>query len=345
MKILILKNKGVNEKFVEQEIENLKFFKNIKKNFQLPNIPYTLEVRDIDFDVKVKKKGTASNGKSGYTLKTLPTIPTGFDRVAIMYDGVPIFNGGGNFAYSHKKRINGAFVTEIPDSSDNHVLPHELMHLECNEKKEQGFNVIDSMDKTKVDGKLIPYYKNNTPTAHLGNYHVTLLSINKYKDNSKQTLINSIMAQIAILTAQLKSKKKSKWFSPLETKGLDEDFVLNYLEPGREESGTPWIINSGYRNTSKGNHGLRRAVDLKCVSGKLFAIVKSMRDNGYTPAETYDIVKSIINKPVFDSDNQALIVRGAIKTGITRIGVYNVHCHIDDSPNRTSPTIWYGTSE
>jgi zinc D-Ala-D-Ala carboxypeptidase len=317
MKILILKNKGVNEKFVEKEIENLKFFKNIKKNFQLPNIPYTVEVRDIDFDVKVKKKGKASDGRIGYTLKTLPTIPTGFDRVAIMYDGVPIFNGGGNFAYSHKKRINGAFVTEIPDSSDNYVLPHELMHLECNEKKEQGFNVIDSMDKTKVDGKFVPYYKNNTPTAHLGNYHVTLLSINKYKDNSKQTLIDSIIAQIAVLMGQINSKKKYKNFSDLEVKGLDHDFVV-LLDKARDIAGIPFVINSGFR-TPEHNKKVGGVADSAHLSGKA---VDLRARNG---EETYAIIKS------------------AMDVGIKRIGINRASqfVHLDISyADKPYPTIY-----
>jgi zinc D-Ala-D-Ala carboxypeptidase len=317
MKILILKNKGVNEKFVEKEIENLKFFKNIKKNFKLPNIPYTVEVRDIDFDVKVKKKSKASDGRIGYTLKTLPIIPTGFDRVAIMYDGVPIFNGGGNFAYSHKKRINGAFVTEIPDSSDNYVLPHELMHLECNEKKEQGFNVIDSMDKTKVNGKFVPYYKNNTPTAHLGNYHVTLLSINKYKDNSKQTLIDSIIAQIAVLMGQIKDRKKYKNFSELEVKGLDHDFVV-LLDKARDIAGIPFVINSGFR-TPEHNKNVGGVANSSHLSGKA------------------------VDLKAINDEEQWLIVNALMKLNIQRITVYtesnHIHCDMDLTLNYPRLTI------
>ena len=52
MKIAILKNKGVNDKFVEKEIKNLKYFSNINKNFALNNIPYTVTVIETDFDVK-----------------------------------------------------------------------------------------------------------------------------------------------------------------------------------------------------------------------------------------------------------------------------------------------------
>ena len=90
MKIAILKNKGVNNKFVKKEIKNLKYFSNINKNFALNNIEYTVTVIETDFEVETKRRGTATNGKVGYTLKSLPEIPLGYDFVAIMYDGVPM---------------------------------------------------------------------------------------------------------------------------------------------------------------------------------------------------------------------------------------------------------------
>lgn len=303
MKIAVLVNKGTNEKFVEKEIENLNFFNNINKNFGLNNIPYTYEVIDIDFDVNVKKKGQASDGTNGYTLKELPDIPLGYDFVCIMYDGVPIFSGGGNYAYSHPKPINGAYVSEIPDSSNDHVLPHELMHLICNKLKDLGYKVIDQMDSTKVNGKWIPYHKNNTPTANLGNYHVTLLSIDKYTKflSSKTNPLGLPDAVWKLILSFVEANKKPKYknFSELEVKGLNHDFVL-LLDKAREftrlltekykahKNGIPFIINSGFRTpehnkrvggVSNSSHLTGNAVDLKAMNDEeQWFIVRSLME-------------------------------------------------------------------
>lgn len=69
MKILVIKNKGVNKKFVEKEIERLSYFSRIKKLFGIDNIPYTVREIESDIDIKVSVKGKATDGQTGYTLK------------------------------------------------------------------------------------------------------------------------------------------------------------------------------------------------------------------------------------------------------------------------------------
>ena len=325
MKIAILKNKGVNDKFVEKEIENLKYFSNINKNFALNNIPYTVTVIETDFDVKIKQKGKAKDGQTGYTLKSLPEIPLGYDFVAIMYDGVPMFKKNtGNFAYSRREPINGSFITEIPDGSNDHVLPHELMHLIGKKLKSLGHSVIDQMDSTIVDGQLIPYYKNNVPESHLGNYHVTLLSYNpftKYLNEPKDFMSSLPKAVLELIKSFLAinaaKKPKYKNFSELEVKGLEHEFVL-LLDKARDIAGIPFVINSGFRTPE---HNKR--VGGVANSAHLSGLAVDLRAR--TGAETYGIIKA------------------AMEVGIKRIGInrakHFVHLDINYS-DKPYPTIY-----
>lgn len=322
MKIAILVNKGTNEKFVEKEIENLNFFNKINKNFELNNIPYTYERIDVDFDVNISKKGKASDGSYGYTLKSLPEIPLGYDFVCVMYDGVPMFRSGRNYAYTRPKPINGAYVSEIPDSSNDHVLPHEIIHMICYKLKALGYPVIDQMDATRVDGKLIPYYKNNTPEAKLGNYHITLLSINKYikyLSSNTPTLMETLLAQLKLLqekVAKQQKKPKYKNFSELEVKGLKHEFVL-LLDKARDIAGIPFVINSGFRTPSHN----------KTVGG--------VPNSAHLTGLAVDIRAR-------NGEEMYLIVKAAIEVGIKRIGINRASqfCHLDNDLSKPNPTIY-----
>lgn len=320
MKIAILKNKGVKKRFVEKEIKNLKYFSKINKNFKLHNIPFSVTELDTDFKVEVSVKGVASNGKKGYTLKSIPEIPEGYDFVAIMYDGVPIFKRNeGNFAYSRKDPINGAFITEIPDSSNDHVLPHELIHLIGYKLKSMGYPVVDQMDTTRVSGKNIPYYKNDEPEAQLGNYHVTLISFNPFiKYLNQKITIPAIISNIVnqVKCKVISDKPKYRNFSELEVNGLQHDFVL-LLDKARDNAGIPFVINSGFRSVAH-NRKVGGVANSSHISG-LAADIRAR--NG---SEAYAIIKA------------------AIEVGITRIGINRAKqfIHLDNDLSKPNPTIY-----
>ena len=321
MKIAILKNKGTDEEYLKQEIEKLKYFNNINKNFGLNNIPYTYDIIDVDFEVNLYKKGTNASGLAGYTLKNTPNIPLGYDFVCIFYDGKSIYKDGTNLALTRSKPVNGAFISEIPDSAKENTLIHEIMHMICKKLKSLGYPVIDQMDRTKVNGRYISYYKDNTPTANLGNYHVTLLSIDKYtKFLSSKTnplgLPDAVWKLILSFVEANKKKPKYKNFSELEVKGLNHDFVL-LLDKARDIAGIPFIINSGFR-TPEHNKAVGGVDDSAHLSG---LAVDLRARNG---AETYAIVKA------------------AIEVGIKRIGINRASqfVHLDIAEDKPNPTIY-----
>lgn len=324
MKILILKNKGVNEKFVEKQIKSLDYFGKLKSLFGIDNIPYTLEEADVDIDIKVSKKGKATDGTYGYTLKEIPDIPEGYDFVLFCYDGVPVFNGGGNYAYTRPEPINGAYIAEVPDSSKDNVFTHELIHLFAHKLKGLGYPATEQMDATKIDGKWIPYYKNNTPEAKLGNYHVSLLALKPYlpylsNTVGKLSLLETLLVKLKELQAQLalqNSKPKYKNFSELEVKGLDHEFVL-LLDKARDIAGVPFVINSGFRTVAH-NAKVGGVKDSAHLSGKA---VDLRARNG---AEAYAIIKS------------------AMDVGIKRIGVNRKSnfIHLDVDTSKPSPTVY-----
>ncbi|MCK5015439.1 MAG: hypothetical protein KAS32_00040 [Candidatus Peribacteraceae bacterium] len=112
------------------------------------------------------------------------------------------------------------------------------------------------------------------------------------------------------------TKKKYKYFSEDEVKGLKHEFVLK-LDKAREIAGIPFSINSGYRTpehnkkvggvpNSAHTHGV--AVDLRARNGK----------------EIYIIVDSLM------------------QAGIKRIGINwgKNFVHADVSTDKPSPTVW-----
>lgn len=55
---------------------------------------------------------------------------------------------------------------------------HEIMHALCKKAQRNGRNgVVDHMDSTIVDGKIVEYYKNSFPFTKDGNYQRTLKSL------------------------------------------------------------------------------------------------------------------------------------------------------------------------
>lgn len=85
--------------------------------------------------------------------------------------------------------------------------------------------------------------------------------------------------------------------------------LLLKLDSARELAHTPFRITSSYRHGPENSNHLGLAVDVACA----------------------------------DSPTRLSIIRGAIRAGFTRIGIYNRHIHLDiNSLNK--PGIWLGKS-
>jgi hypothetical protein len=135
------------------------------------------------------------------------------------------------------------------------AITHELLHAFCFSLNRKGYKVIDEMDNTLVGGVLIPFYKNDDPSAVEGNYSHTLNNIKPY-------------------LSKLYKDTTYKWFSQAEVdkfKLVPELWEL--LDKMREIAQIPFIITSGYRTIEenkkaggKANSAHLRglAVDLQC---------------------------------------------------------------------------------
>lgn len=89
---------------------------------------------------------------------------------------------------------------------------------------------------------------------------------------------------------------------------MDEDF-LQMLDDARHFAGTPFVINSSWRdpgNDVAGNHCTGKAVDIACE----------------------------------DSTKRFNIVFSLLSAGFRRIGIYSTHIHADSNHDNPHPVIW-----
>jgi uncharacterized protein YcbK (DUF882 family) len=97
---------------------------------------------------------------------------------------------------------------------------------------------------------------------------------------------------------------------------MDEDF-LSRLDFARIYADIPFMLTSAYR-CEEHNYN-----------------VGGVEDSAHTKGLAVDIV--------CESDyERCKIIAGALKAGITRIGIYSNFIHIDDDPDKTSHVIWIG---
>ena len=97
---------------------------------------------------------------------------------------------------------------------------------------------------------------------------------------------------------------------------MDPDFIAR-LDLVRREAGVPFYISSDFRYKDDRAHGHGVAVDIT--------------DDPYSDGIT--------------SQWRFKVVRAAMKIGITRIGVYDAHIHLDDWKGVIQEVLWVGTSE
>lgn len=92
-------------------------------------------------------------------------------------------------------------------------------------------------------------------------------------------------------------------------------FFIELLENAREEAGIPFIITSGYRT---------RAHNKK---------VGGVNGSSHTKGLAVDI-------RCHKSDARSLIIRAALKVGISRIGIADRFIHLDADLDKTQDVIW-----
>jgi zinc D-Ala-D-Ala carboxypeptidase len=157
-------------------------------------------------------------------------------------------------------RIANSQYSEIITNTENDksgwiwkTIVHERMHQFCNHLKKYG--VIDYMDATPVNGKMVAYHKNEDPYATDGNHAATFKEINPYISNIIET------------------KPMYKYFTEKEIKGLESKLV-KVLDNARGIANTPFIISSGFRTAidnkrvggvPNSSHLKGLAVDLVCT--------------------------------------------------------------------------------
>jgi len=185
MKTLFIVNKGYDKASLQRYAEKMQtyFSDKMPKKFKFEKIDVDIDYIDVDINVKIKSFGLNPQGIPFYgtenakdEVRKLNIVPRG------KYNAV-------FFCYKQPNVEVGAYVAplvmwkgihletewvEMPALHEQNAMEHELIHAMYNILKRQNIKVIDQMDKTFWDGKMIPYYKNNNPLALLGNYYFSL---------------------------------------------------------------------------------------------------------------------------------------------------------------------------
>jgi len=113
--------------------------------------------------------------------------------------------------------------------------------------------------------------------------------------------------------------KKWSWFTEDEVKGLDPKFVTR-LDNARSISMVPYKITSGYRSP-EGNEE-----------------VGGVKASAHTKGLGVDLACA-------DSHQRFRILKGLFAIGLTRIGIYDRHIHVDDDSVKPQEVAWWGTSK
>lgn len=155
---------------------------------------------------------------------------------------------------------NNTEYTEV--KVENKVAPlktmtHETMHALPKRAQRAGRSeVIDHMDKTVVDGKVVEYYQNNKPDAVDGNYSRTLKSITD--NNAWQTISldtrNMYETRLVQGEQTIVLKKDGKWFEIATPPELYSYVRAKYQLPQE-----PSVIN---RSEVMANYGGQAKVDI-----------------------------------------------------------------------------------
>lgn len=286
MKITILNNTNINItsdcqkvkeyfkfpiEFVEKKISipvSVREYKVVQGFNRITGQPSPVRYYGIENSVKEACR-TLSSGDIVIFVWNMDSVSLGNDSIVTSWtDGNPF----GNTDF-----VQLAINQYIKDNDKIFkMLSHEILHALCFKANRNGYPTIDETDNTIVNGQIIPFYKNDDPSAVDGNYAHTLKNLKPFLDSL--------------------NKVGYKYFKPSEVVGLKPELV-KMLDTARELSGTPFIITSGKRTqdnnaevggVSESSHLDGNAVDLSVVdSQKRFKILKSLLDVGFNRIGIY----------------------------------------------------------
>jgi Peptidase M15 len=111
---------------------------------------------------------------------------------------------------------------------------------------------------------------------------------------------------------------KYEYFTDEEVKGL-QDTTCQKLSIARGIAQSPFIITSGLRTTSQNE-----------------SLTESVKDSSHLTGNGVDL-----SCP--DSSMRFAMLKGLIGAGFTRIGIYSMHLHADDSPTLRPNVCWYSS--
>lgn len=148
----------------------------------------------IDFDISIQDTAVTP------TLREMYKLPNGqmrytanqIDSDIFIYEQEASYKNGFVTGYTFPTGKITLPVSQLDITSDWlwKVISHEMIHRFEKQLAEKGKPVVDEMDNTFVAGKLVPYYKNDTPEAKDGNYSVMfkkLLPLVPYLVETEQT--------------------------------------------------------------------------------------------------------------------------------------------------------------
>jgi hypothetical protein len=151
------------------------------------------------------------------------------------------------------------------------------------------------------------------------------------------------------------NKEKWRWqnFLPTEkgVKGLKPE-LLDKMQAIRNTVGFALPVSSGYRtpehNASIGgvknsSHTLGLGVDFSMQSGAFKIELDKLYKKGLRGKSIFSETKKLIK--LYKKDKQAIFINACLKHGVTRIGIYDRHVHIDIDTTKPNPAIWTGKSE
>ena len=134
---------------------------------------------------------------------------------------------------------------------------------------------------------------------------------------------------------------KPRYFPPWEIANLNQDFIP-ILDHIRHDCGFPFAINSGYRPGDPNAHGDGDAVDIKLHEWhspvwNRKEIIEQANRNRYWKERH-------LKTPLSKGQQRQLIHDIARMHGINRIGLYNLHVHLDYSKRLPQFVTWPGIS-
>jgi len=138
---------------------------------------------------------------------------------------------------------------------------------------------------------------------------------NGYFDWGTQKLIDCMVFVDLPNEIKEKAKKKYKYFTEKEVKGLKPELV-ELLDKLRGECGFPFIINSGFRTKAKNN-----------------SLSDTVKDSAHLEGLAVDL-------SISDSFRRFILINKAILAGISRIGIGKNFIHIDISKTLPQSVIW-----